>query len=170
MPTPPYVRELRKHVGHDLLMLPAASAVLFNDSGQVLLGLRSDVNCWALVGGIVDPGEQPADAVLREIMEETGIEAVIERIVGVALQPFTYPNGDICQFLDVWFRCQAVSGEPRVNDDESIEVAWFDLEALPNLDGYTQAQIKSAIDPDAPPWFAQPGQSYPDMNLVDFIG
>lgn len=137
MPTPPYVRELRKHVGRDLL-----------------------------VGGIVDPGEQPAEAVLREIMEETGIEAAVERIVGVALLPFTYPNGDICQFLDVWFRCRAVSGEARVNDDESIEVAWFDTGALPDLDGYTQAQIESAIDPNAQPWFAQPGESYPRMNLA----
>lgn len=170
MPIPPYVRQLREHVGHDLLMLPATSAVLFNDSGQVLLGLRSDFKCWALVGGIVDPGEQPADAVLREILEETGIEAVVERVVGVALQPLTYPNGDVCQYLDVWFRCRAISGDPRVNDDESIEVAWFDLEALPDLDGYTRAQIGSAVDPDAAAWFAQPGQRYPQMNLANGTG
>lgn len=167
MPAPPYVRKLREHVGHDMLMLPAASAVLFNDSGQVLLGLRSDLKCWALVGGIVDPGEQPADAVVREIREETGIEANAERIVGVALQPLIYPNGDVCQYLDVWFRCRAISGEAHVNDEESIEVAWFDLDALPDIDGYTRAQIESAADPNAPAWFARPGLSYPEMNLLE---
>jgi 8-oxo-dGTP pyrophosphatase MutT (NUDIX family) len=166
MPIPPYVRGLRDHIGHDLLMLPAASAILFNDAGQVLLGLRSDIEAWCPPGGIVDPGEQPATAAVREILEETGVHAEVERIVGTALLPFTYPNGDVCQFLDIWFRCRATSGEARVNDDESLEVAWFDPTALPALDEYTRTQITVALDEKASPWFAQPGAAYPGMGLA----
>lgn len=63
VPTPPYILELREHIGHELLLLPAVTAVLVREteSGpQVLLGRRSDDGQWSLPAGIVEPGEQPA--------------------------------------------------------------------------------------------------------------
>jgi 8-oxo-dGTP diphosphatase len=110
MPASPYIARLRAHIGHDLLLLPGVSAVVRNDAGQVLLARRSDNGRRSLPAGVVDPGEQPADAVLREILEETGIHAVIERVGGVATHPVVYPNGDRCEYLNVWFRCRAVGG------------------------------------------------------------
>ena len=60
--------------------------------------------------------------------------AEAERVVSVGtVGPFTYPNGDVCEFLDVVFRCRYVSGTARVNDDESLEVGWFSLDGLPEL-------------------------------------
>ena len=103
MPISPYIAGLRARVGHDLLMLPGVSAVVRNDRGQILLGRRSDDGSWGLPAGAIDPGEQPADAVVREIYEETGVVAEIERIGGVALNRAIYPNGDVCDYLDVWF-------------------------------------------------------------------
>src|SRR5689334_9354388 len=133
MPVSPYIARLRAHIGHDLLMLPSVSAVVRNGAGQVLLARRSDNGRWSLPAGVVDPGEQPADAVLREVFEETGVRATIERIGGVATHPVVYPNGDRCEYLNVWFRCRAAdpAAQPRVNDDESTEVAWFGPDALP---------------------------------------
>ena len=118
----PYVTRLRAHVGHDLLLLPGVSAVVRNAGGQVLLARRSDNGCWSLPAGIIDPGEQPSDAVLREVFEETGIEVEIERVGGVATHPVVYPNGDRCEYLNVWFRCRAVGGRPRADNDESLDV------------------------------------------------
>lgn len=60
MPTPEFVLELRKKIGHDLLWLPGVIGVVFNDAGQVLLGQRSDNGVWTLVTGMLEPGEQPA--------------------------------------------------------------------------------------------------------------
>jgi 8-oxo-dGTP diphosphatase len=65
MPIPPYLRDLRRHVGRAMLMVPSVSAVVRDEAGRMLLGLRSDTREWSLLAGIVDPGEQPADAIVR---------------------------------------------------------------------------------------------------------
>ncbi|MER7539913.1 NUDIX domain-containing protein [Streptomyces sp. NPDC097704] len=154
MGTPDFIRELRATAGHQLLFLPGVSAVVFDDRGRVLLGKRADNGRWALVGGIVDPGEQPADAVVREVFEETAVHCVPERIVLVETlrKPVVYPNGDICQYMDVAFRCRAVGGEARVNDEESTEVGWFDVDALPEMKRFSYLRIEKALA-DEPTWF-----------------
>ncbi|MFF8380229.1 NUDIX domain-containing protein [Streptomyces sp. NPDC015661] len=154
MGTPDFIRELRKTAGHQLLFLPGVSAVVFDDRGRVLLGKRADNGLWALVGGIVDPGEQPADAVVREVHEETAVHCVPERILLVETlrKPVVYPNGDICQYLDVAFRCRAVGGAARVNDDESTEVGWFEVDRLPEMKRFSYLRIEKALA-DEPTWF-----------------
>jgi 8-oxo-dGTP diphosphatase len=92
MPISPYLRKLRSHVGHAMLMMPGVSAVVFDESGRVLLGRRSDNGRWSLLAGSVDPGEQPADAIVREIREESGVEVRVDGIVGVALHPGDVPE------------------------------------------------------------------------------
>ncbi|MBX9426767.1 MULTISPECIES: NUDIX domain-containing protein [Streptomyces] len=154
MATPDFIRSLREKAGHQLLFLPGVSAVVFDDQGRVLLGRRSDNGRWAIIGGIVEPGEQPADCVLREVYEETAVRCEVERIVLVETlrKPVVYPNGDECQFLDVSFRCRAVGGEARVNDDESTEVGWFPLDALPEMKRFSRLRIEKALA-DEPTWF-----------------
>jgi 8-oxo-dGTP diphosphatase len=153
-----YVANLRKHVGTDLLMLPAACAVVVDDSGRVLLGRRSDTGRWALPAGAIDPGEQPADAAVREVYEETGVRIAVERLAGVALREVTYPHGDVCQYLAVWFRCRAIGGHAVVNDEESSAVGWYGPEELPDLDAVDQLRIAIALADDGPAWFAEPGE------------
>src|SRR4051794_15134634 len=112
MPTPDFIRELRTSIGHQLLWLPGVTAIVFDDEGRVLLNRRSDTGGWAVLGGIPEPGEQPAACAVREVFEETGVRCVAERIVLVqALSPVRYDNGDICQYMDTTFRCRAVGGE-----------------------------------------------------------
>ena len=132
MPTPDFVLALRERLGHDLLWMAGVTAVVRDERGHVLLGRRADNGRWGLVSGILEPGEQPADGLLREIEEETGVIARIEALAGVWTQPeLTYPNGDRAQYLDLCFLARHVSGEARVNDDESTEVGWFPVDALP---------------------------------------
>jgi len=153
MATPDFIRELRASAGHQLLFLPGVSAVVFDDEGRVLLGQRADTGRWSVVCGIPEPGEQPADTVVREVYEETAVRVVPERLVLVqTLPPVRYPNGDRCQYLDLAFRCRAVGGEARVNDDESLAVAWFGLDALPPLEEFALTRIKRA-GKDEPTWF-----------------
>lgn len=153
MATPDFIRTLRASAGHQLLWLPGVTAVPFDDDGRVLLGRRADTRTWSVIGGIPDPGEQPAACAVREVYEETAVRCVAERVVLVqALEPFTYPNGDICQYMDITFRCRAVGGEARVNDDESIEVGWFEVDALPELQDFAAFRIKQALS-ESPTWF-----------------
>ena len=156
MAIPEFLRELRETVGRRLLFLPAVTAVVFDDRRRVLLVRRADDGRWTLVGGIPEPGEEPAAAVVREGYEETAVTAVPERVAGVdAGEPVVYPHGDVAQYLTVTFRCRAAGGEARVNDDESTEVGWFALDELPPLGAPCRARLQQALD-DGPTWFAAP--------------
>ncbi|MDN3024123.1 NUDIX domain-containing protein [Streptomyces sp. S.PB5] len=153
MPTPDFIREIRASAGHQLLWLPGVSAVVFDDAGRVLLGQRADNHKWTVISGIPEPGEQPAAAAVREVQEETGVDCVVERVVLVRSgSEVTYPNGDRCQFMDITFRCRAVGGEARVNDDESLQVGWFEVDALPSMGERQLFRIKQALS-DEPTWF-----------------
>ncbi|MFJ4688731.1 NUDIX hydrolase [Streptomyces sp. NPDC088789] len=154
MATPDFITTLRESAGHQLLWLPGVTAVVFDDEGRVLLNRRSDTRRWSLIGGIPDPGEQPAACAVREVEEETAIRCVPERVVLVqALSPVTYENSDVCQYMDITFRCRALGGEARVNDDESLDVGWFAVDALPDLSEFGVLRIKQAMA-EAPTWFA----------------
>ena len=153
MATPDFIRTLRTSIGHDPLWLPGVSVVVLDDDGRVLLNRRSDNGKWSLIGGIPEPGEQPAACAVREVEEETGVRCAVERVIVVqALKPVTYENGDVCQYMDITFRCRALGGEARVNDDESLEVGWFELDALPPLQEFALFRIKQAQS-DGPTWF-----------------
>ena len=140
MPTPPYILDLRRVYGTGLLLLPGVVAVLVRDDlepgrSHLLLVRRSDSGAWSLPAGIVEPGEQPAVTLVRELFEETCVVARAERLAWLGADPEqTYPNGDRCQFITMVFRCGYVSGEARVGDDESTDVRWFPTDALPELD------------------------------------
>ncbi|MDH6141546.1 8-oxo-dGTP pyrophosphatase MutT (NUDIX family) [Kitasatospora sp. GP30] len=146
MAIPPFLAELRTLVGTRPLWLTAACVVVLDEQQRVLLGRRADTGCWALVGGIVDPGEQPADAAVRECFEETGVRVAPEQLTSVTVSPLvTYPNGDQVQYLELTFRCSVVDGQARVNDDESLEVAWFAQDELPDMDGYSRERLDLAL-------------------------
>lgn len=153
MATPDFIRTLRASAGNQLLWLPGVTALVFDDEGRVLLNRRSDNGKWSLIGGIPDPGEQPAACAVREVHEETAVRCVAERVVLVqALEPVRYDNGDVCQYMDITFHCRAVGGEARVNDDESLDVGWFSLDALPDLSEFALFRIKQAMS-DTVTWF-----------------
>lgn len=154
MATPEFIRRIRATAGHQLLYLPGVSAVVFDDEGRVLLVRRSDTGRWSIIGGIPEPGEQPAAAAQREVAEETAVRCVAERIVLVQAleEPVTYPNGDVCQFMDICLRCRATGGEARVNDEESLAVGWFGLDALPPMEESVVTRIKQATG-GGPTWF-----------------
>ncbi|MDQ0989194.1 NUDIX domain-containing protein [Streptomyces sp. V3I7] len=153
MATPEFIKTLRASAGHQLLWLPGVTVIVFDDEGRVLLNRRTDTGKWAVLGGIPEPGEQPAACAVREVFEETAVHCVTERVVLVqALEPVTYGNGDVCQYMDITFRCRAVGGEAKVNDDESLDVGWFPVDALPDLDEFGTFRIKQAMS-ESPTWF-----------------
>ncbi|MFC8501958.1 GNAT family N-acetyltransferase [Pedococcus sp. NPDC057267] len=154
MPVPEFVVALRERVGTDLLWLSGVSAVVRNDRGEVLLVRRADNGQWALVSGILEPGEQPAEGLRREIEEETGVVATVDTLTGVwTLPPIEYPNGDRAQYLDLCFLATHVSGEARVNDDESLEVGWFAPDSLPPMMERSRVRLDRALAHDGRVWF-----------------
>ncbi|MBG0561976.1 NUDIX hydrolase [Actinoplanes aureus] len=154
MATPEFILELRRHIGHAPLPLPSVTAVVFDDAGRVLLNRRSDDHRWSLLSGVLEPGEQPAAGAIREVYEETAVEVAVERILAVeALELRRIANGDQVYWFEVSLACRAVGGEARVNDDESIDVAWFAPDAVPEIGDRQKRYLELALDPTAAPYF-----------------
>ena len=107
-------------------IVPAASAVVTNDAGEILLQRRSDNDLWALPGGTMDLGERIAETVVREVREETGLEVEVTGIVGVYSDPghvIAYSDGEVRQEFNLCFAARLVGGQLSVSD-ESTEVRW----------------------------------------------
>jgi ADP-ribose pyrophosphatase YjhB (NUDIX family)/predicted N-acetyltransferase YhbS len=154
MPTPDFVLALRERVGTHPLWLTGVTAVVRNSRGEVLLARRVDNGQWALVSGILEPGEQPAEGLRREIEEETGVVARIDELTGVWTLPAQqYPNGDRAQYLDLCFTATYLSGEARVNDDESLDVRWFALDDLPEMMERSRVRLERALAFRGRAWF-----------------
>ena len=137
MTTPQFILDLRRSIGHAPLWLIGVTAYVRNTYGQILLGRRADTGQWALVYGINEPGEQPADTVVREVKEETGVDVRVTALAAVISSPdvITYANGDQAQYMDHSFLCEVRedgSAEAFVGDEESLEVGWFDRSDLPS--------------------------------------
>ncbi len=113
---------------------PSVSAMLLNSHGQMLLQRRSDNGRWGLPGGSVEIGESVTDAIRREVLEETGLEAEVVRLVGVYSDPtfqvVRYGDGNVVHYISSFFLCRVLGGELRTCE-ETLELCFFDPAALP---------------------------------------
>ncbi len=131
MPLSPYMRALREKVGTARLLLPAVTALLHDDANRLLLVRQRDSLVWSTPGGMIEPDERPADAVVRETWEETGLLVVPRRISAVLGGPefvVSYPNEDEVQYVSIVFECELVRGQLRPDGVETMEVAYWSLE------------------------------------------
>ncbi len=156
---PAFVVELREQVGTMPLWLIGCTAVVVRDGAagrQILAVKRSDNGVWTPVTGIVDPGEHPAAAAIRETVEETAITARVVRLAQVGVTAtVSYPNGDRTQYLDHTFRCNYVSGEPHPADGENTETRWCTVDELAALDPpmtpHMLARVAAALSDESEP-------------------
>ncbi|MDD7943307.1 NUDIX domain-containing protein [Microbacterium sp. NE2HP2] len=153
MATPDFVLDLRKKIGTAPLPLVGVTAVVFRDE-KVLLGKRADNGSWQPVSGIVDPGEEPADAAVRECLEEAGVVVRAERLALVHQIPrIVYANGDQVDYLDLVFRCSWVSGDPHPADGELTDVGFYDLGQMIDVAPEHVRKIALAVAEDDPATF-----------------
>jgi len=116
MPMSEYVRILRSAMGHQRLLLPSVSALVYDNFGHLLLVRQRDGDAWSTPGGAIEFDETPADAVVRETWEETGLLVSAARIFGVYGGPnfvVHYENGDEAQYVMVVFECAIQGGVLR---------------------------------------------------------
>jgi len=113
----------------------AVNCALFDDRGRLLLIRRKDNGLWALPGGFMDLGEQVLDAVRREVLEETGLEIEIGRLVGVYSHPqdsLYIHQGPEYQVVVLVFRGRILGGA-FVENEETHGFELFDTASLPDL-------------------------------------
>jgi ADP-ribose pyrophosphatase YjhB (NUDIX family) len=123
-----------------------AFAIIFDEQGRVLLCHRRDLDVWNLPGGGVESGEMPTDAVIREVMEETGLEVEIECLVGV----YGKINKDEFDFS---FICHTIGGYLSITDEAS-ECTYFEVNNLPlNTIPKHVERIHDSVNPSLQPVF-----------------
>ena len=149
MATPDYVLSLRERIGHDLLWMTGVTAIVLSRDGTEMLAVRRrDNGQWTPVTGIIDPGEEPAVAAEREVLEEAGVTCRAMRLIDVrSLPPMVYANGDRAQYLDLCFLCEAdADQEPHPADGENTAAQWFPLDALPPMNDRFRDNLAFALE------------------------
>ena len=126
-----YYKWLRQYVGHAKIILPGAAGMVRDAHGRVLLQRRRDNGLWGFPGGLIELGESATDAIRREFREEVGLQIEPRRLVGVYTSPDferSYPNGDQSQLFASFFECEVIGGELQMQEEEVLELGWFDLD------------------------------------------
>ncbi|WP_404448638.1 NUDIX domain-containing protein [Sutcliffiella horikoshii] len=136
MPISDYYRKLRERVGTDLLLIPSVAAVIRNEELKILLQYPKNSEYWSLPAGAIEPGESPAEAVVREVWEESGLTIKPINILGVfGGKEFrhTYANGDQVEYQVTVYECKIVSGILEAVDGESEILKYFEEDNIPKL-------------------------------------
>jgi 8-oxo-dGTP pyrophosphatase MutT (NUDIX family) len=128
-----YVKNMRTHIGHDPLLLVAAGAIIYKDR-KILLQKRGDNGTWAIHGGCLELGETVEETVIRELREEIGITPINLRFYKVFSGEEMHcicSSGDEVYYVNIIFLCDEFEGELKQDDDEVVELKWFDVDNLP---------------------------------------
>jgi 8-oxo-dGTP pyrophosphatase MutT (NUDIX family) len=136
MPIPDYLAALRRKIGHDLVLVPTIVVIARDDADRLLMVHDRDSGHWTLPGGIMEPGESPADAAVREVWEEAGVLADLTHLVGVVGGPgceTQYRNGDRIAWVATIFRARVVDQAPIPDGVETQAAAFFAPDALAAL-------------------------------------
>lgn len=129
-----YIGDLRKQVGHDLIMTVGCGILIMNDKGQVLLQRRSDTGDWCIPGGALEPFETYEEAAIREVREEVGITVENLKLFGIYSgdeRRIHYPNDDVVYSLSVIFTADEYEGIISDRDSEVLEHRFFGRDEIP---------------------------------------
>ena len=126
-----------ERIGRSAAVFVGCSATLFDsEQRKILLTRRADNGRWCLPGGHFEPGEDVAEACIREMHEETGLDVHVVRLIGVYSSPdFVLDYGERGRFQVVAlnFEVETVGGELGLSD-ETTEVGYFTEQEIAGLD------------------------------------
>ena len=120
--------------------IPCVGAVVRDEQGRLLLikrGHEPGAGLWSLPGGRIEPGETDAEALVREMLEETGLKVAPGRLLGNVKRPGL--DGDVIDIRD--YAATVISGTLRAGDD-AADAMWAsvaDLGSLAVTDGLIEA-------------------------------
>lgn len=115
----------------------AGAVAIIEHEGRVLALRQAHRRGWSLPGGLIDAGEQPQDAVVREVREETGLEIEPGNVMATDFDPQI-------KHIDVIFRVVCDERPDVVAASEALESGWFALDELPHPDKSTR-RIQRAV-------------------------
>jgi 8-oxo-dGTP pyrophosphatase MutT (NUDIX family) len=101
-----------------------------------LLTRREDNGRWCLPGGGMDAGESAKEACVREMLEETGLEVRVTKLIGIYTTPdilMEYPDGNRIQPVAFSFEAEITGGELGLSD-EVTEFGWYTVKEMESMD------------------------------------
>jgi ADP-ribose pyrophosphatase YjhB (NUDIX family) len=122
----------------------AVSAFVLDDAGRLLMIRRTDNDLYAIPGGGQEVGETVAQAVVREVAEETGIDVEVTGVIGIYSNPahvVAYDDGEVRQEFSICFRATPTGGQPQTSS-ESSEVEWVTRERLDELNIHPSIRLR----------------------------
>jgi ADP-ribose pyrophosphatase YjhB (NUDIX family) len=125
-------------------IVAAASAIVTNEQGEILVHRRTDNDLWALPGGGMEFGESIAETTVREVFEETGLKVAARHVVAVYSDPkhvFAYTDGEVRQEFSVLVKCDVLSGELKISD-ESKELKFVPVDEALNLNMHPRIKAR----------------------------
>ncbi|MBC3992157.1 NUDIX domain-containing protein [Streptomyces sp. AC563] len=125
-------------------MVVAASAVVTDDEGRILLQRRRDNELWALPGGGMDMSDSLPGCAVREVKEETGLDVEITGLVGTYTDPrhvIAYTDGEVRRQFNVCFTARVLGGTLTISD-ESTELRFVAPEAVEDLPMHHTQQLR----------------------------
>lgn len=126
-------------------LVPSVTAAVRDDEGRLLLIHKIDNDYWALPGGGMDLGESIADAAIREVVEESGIEVEITGLVGLYTNPahvMAYDDGEVRQEFSVCFHARNRGGVLREDGTETKSARWVTIEELDRISIHPSMRIR----------------------------
>ncbi|MGL4818612.1 MAG: NUDIX hydrolase [Bacilli bacterium] len=132
----PYYKKLRNVLGSELIFMPSVAAIVRNENGEILLQNKGNGERWSLPAGAIELGEAPAEALVREVWEETGLLVIPRKLIGLFGGKdfrYVYPNGHQVEYQVYLFDCEVRSGELNPIDGETAELHYFSVDAMPEL-------------------------------------
>ncbi|MBN1936936.1 MAG: NUDIX hydrolase N-terminal domain-containing protein [Anaerolineae bacterium] len=144
---PEQIEPLRAPIFDRPTPFACGDAAIIDDAGQILLIRRADNGLWAMPGGALEVGETPAEGVVREAWEETGVRCQAAALVGVFDSRLcgSITRHHLYMFV---FLCRPLEGppEPPSHANEVLETRWFAGDALPvDLDPGHATRIPQAF-------------------------
>ena len=110
-----------ERIGKEGALRVGASALIFDEArDRILMTQRSDNSRWCLPGGGMDPGESASETCIREVMEETGLQVQVTRLIGVYTTPdmlIEYLDGNKVQPVSFSFEAEITGGELGLSDE-----------------------------------------------------
>jgi 8-oxo-dGTP pyrophosphatase MutT (NUDIX family) len=112
-----------------------------------VLLIRDRFGRWTLPKGIIEPGEQPEEAALREIEEETGIRGTIECAIGSTTYWYTNIEGERVHKVVDYFLVEAVSTDIHAEEGEIEEALWVPVDRVLEMEHYVNNRrlVESAL-------------------------
>lgn len=134
MPMSAYYKNLRAQIGTQLIFSPSVAAVIRDEDKHILFVQQAGDTSWGLPAGAIELGETPAQAVVREAYEETGLNVNPKHLLGVfGGEEFrwVYPDGNQVEYIIFVFDCEVIGGSLYPVDGEIGNYKYFDPSELP---------------------------------------